>query len=435
MLPYRDLFDHKGPYVFWINSLGYMILKTHVGVCLIQIFYLIITTLFSYVTFRSCCSRSKSFVFTFLLLCNLLIFYEGGNTVEEFLSPFLMISVVSQYKWADKYVNDNIVEHRSLYAFIYGFTFSLCVLSSMIHAIGLCFGIVFISIILVLNREWNCLLRNVVFFLLGFLIPLAPFSLYFYLKGIFNEMWFAMITFNLNYAGSSGFEFGNDMRLNVFYVFPMINTMCLFIVGLYLIIQRRLKLIGTLFIFLSVPVMIWILNSNAFSHYSIISLGYFILILLVSSKYKMTFFNRMILYSFIVLTFSCATYRSYRIFNKRSLYVQRERILDSAFKRIFDVIPQDEKKQIVLYNCDCSYYLKFNFMPCYRFFMGQDMHSSFNESYKKKMLVTFNKGYARYIVVFNESGKERINNILKKKYNMVKKEGALGQYFTLYHLK
>lgn len=51
------------------------------------------------------------------------------------------------------------------------------------------------------------------------------------------------------------------------------------------------------------------------------------------------------------------------------------------------------------------------------------------------MLVTFNKGYARYIVVFNESGKERINNILKKKYNMVKKEGALGQYFTLYHLK
>jgi len=42
-IPYRDLFDHKGPVVFYINALGQLIMSGRQGIFLLQIISLSIS--------------------------------------------------------------------------------------------------------------------------------------------------------------------------------------------------------------------------------------------------------------------------------------------------------------------------------------------------------------------------------------------------------
>ena len=48
-VPYRDIFDHKGPFIFWVNMIGYK-LGGRTGVLTVQIFFLFFTFLGIYKT-------------------------------------------------------------------------------------------------------------------------------------------------------------------------------------------------------------------------------------------------------------------------------------------------------------------------------------------------------------------------------------------------
>ena len=47
-LPYSDLWDLKGPYIFFVDAIGYFLLDSYVGIYIIQIVNIWITLIFTF---------------------------------------------------------------------------------------------------------------------------------------------------------------------------------------------------------------------------------------------------------------------------------------------------------------------------------------------------------------------------------------------------
>ena len=67
-IPYRDLFDHKGPMVFYINALGQLIMSGRMGIFLLQIISLSFAVLFIYKTSRLFGGYGMSFLMSIVFL-------------------------------------------------------------------------------------------------------------------------------------------------------------------------------------------------------------------------------------------------------------------------------------------------------------------------------------------------------------------------------
>ena len=81
-VPYLDLFDHKGPIIFYINTLGYLLCGTKMGVFLLQVISLSLALSIGYRQLRSYFEAPLSFFLILIWLISLTYTYEGGNLVE-----------------------------------------------------------------------------------------------------------------------------------------------------------------------------------------------------------------------------------------------------------------------------------------------------------------------------------------------------------------
>ena len=93
-IPYKDLFDHKGPFIFFINMLGYLLGGDNkVGVFIIQIVFMTVNVL-SIFNISELVTRSNfyKFIILFISLCFYKATYSEGNRCEEYVLPFILWS-------------------------------------------------------------------------------------------------------------------------------------------------------------------------------------------------------------------------------------------------------------------------------------------------------------------------------------------------------
>ena len=104
MVPYRDLFDHKGPLLYFIYAAGYLMSPTSfIGVFVLQIISMYIALLFLYKTARLLLDSSPRAFFSSILVTFFIlgagVYYlpeqldMGGGSPEEFSLPFLTVSL------------------------------------------------------------------------------------------------------------------------------------------------------------------------------------------------------------------------------------------------------------------------------------------------------------------------------------------------------
>ena len=93
-IPYRDLWDHKVPVIYYINALGLASgISTFWGVWLLEVLSLFIATFFSYKIMAKHFSPESAFFGTGMWLLGLFFVLDGGNTVEEFTLPIQFLSI------------------------------------------------------------------------------------------------------------------------------------------------------------------------------------------------------------------------------------------------------------------------------------------------------------------------------------------------------
>lgn len=198
MLPYKEIFDHKGPLIFLLNMISYKFLGSRIGIWVFQIISLFITEICFYKILKMANVSDKKSLFGILIsMIILLSTYDKGNLTEEYVLPLEALCLYYQLNYLQ-----NRKEHRHWYSFLYGITFAVCFLTRLTNAVPVVCGIFFILVVWIKEKKWKKIATNALFFGGGSLSLIFPFTIYFWVKGSFEDFWFGTIGYNVLYASN-----------------------------------------------------------------------------------------------------------------------------------------------------------------------------------------------------------------------------------------
>lgn len=203
-VPYRDMFDHKGIYLYFIYYLGAVISRGTVwGIYLVESLFvaadaLALLDLSEYFLKK----RSQSILFVGIMLLFLLNYttYEGGGLTEDYALTFQLLS----FCLTVRYFASGSLRHPPMWMLLHGIyaAAALMMRANMVFmwaAIGLV-----IVIQLAFRKEYRNLADNLLFGIAGVVIGLAPAVIYCLAAGNFTEMVEQSFLFNLSYTKGSG---------------------------------------------------------------------------------------------------------------------------------------------------------------------------------------------------------------------------------------
>ena len=236
-LPYVDLYDHKGPMIFFINALGYG-LGGRNGVYIIQVLSIALSEAIACRLLADRLSRGKSLALALLLPFVLAANWQEGNTTEEYILPLLFGSYFLMARWCSD-LEEGRFTHRAGAAFVYGLCFGFALMTRVTNALGVCLGVAFIAVLLAVKGEWKNLLANAGAFLLGAAVPVLPFCVYFAAHGALYDMWYGTLLYNLDYLSSSGFPRPEGLVQLLVLVRLYLPGWCLIAAALWMLASRE----------------------------------------------------------------------------------------------------------------------------------------------------------------------------------------------------
>ena len=267
-VPYKDLWDLKGPFIFFVNAAGYWLTGNRYGIWILQIIFLFITLCATFKTFRLYFRESISFGMALLSLSSLAYVYQGGNMTAEYLLPFLTWSFYGILKWNRQVSEHAIVTHYLGYAVLYGIVLGVSLMSRLLNSLAVCGAVIVITITLLWKKEYRNLLTNIVGFIIGFAITTLPFFLYFYSQEALNEMWKGTFLHALQYAGNPS----KDIRETGihFFVLCYLNSILLLLITIWNIFRtKKMTISSWLCLMVAGLPFVWFCQGNGFANYGI----------------------------------------------------------------------------------------------------------------------------------------------------------------------
>lgn len=418
-LPYIALWDQKGPLIFFVEMLGSLLPGTW-GLYLLQIIFLSLS-IFVLFKFLKELESVWTKVYTFILFTVVYTCVNAeGNLIEEYMLPLLMICTYTIYKWAKFADAEKHVRHNYINAFLYGCVLGSSLMTRLTNALGVCGAVLVIAMVLIYNNQWKNLIHNTIAYVCGFLLVVIPFFVYFYIKGIFEEMWFATFTYNLQYAGASSLELNS--------LLDIINFLCtygicfaLLLTGVIkIVIEKKLSILSSTYIGLSLLLSLWYLKCNGYAHYAMLCLPYLLPICiewttLLSQNRFYKIIKRLVCagYFIIILGLSAGKLAKHTFLKDNGC--------DKEVEQLTEIVKKHRQSKIILYNLSPIVYLKADVMPCYKYFANQDFQASKSPVFGDMVKEEFKKCTAEYII--STSYNSCISDILKTNYTAEKDYG------------
>ncbi len=206
LLPYRDFFDMKGPWLFFFQYIGQLLCYGKTGVFLVQcvnmgvVLWLLGKIYAKYYQGSGIWHNLLVLVpFGILLAATM----EGGNLTEEWSLAFLFFPLYLSME----FFAEEKRHHKAGYAFWYGLSFGVLALIRITNAVLLCAVVFAVAACLAAMGQWKNLAQNAAAFMAGtviaFLVPLAVFGSF----GEAGNMLYCTFVFGFVY-GTEGFGFG-----------------------------------------------------------------------------------------------------------------------------------------------------------------------------------------------------------------------------------
>lgn len=204
-VPYRDLFDHKGWYIYFFNYLGACLSsKTTVGLFIIECTFMIINVILFYkiadlVSGNRVSEICKTLSVGIMLLLTLnFLTYQGGNFVETYGLTFQLLSVFLIIK----YYKGNMIDHPPLFMFFHGICAGVA-LGLRINMAAMWGGIAIILLIrLIFYKKYKSILLNAVSGSLGVCTGVLPIVIYCLNTHSLEPMIQQSLFFNLQYSSN-----------------------------------------------------------------------------------------------------------------------------------------------------------------------------------------------------------------------------------------
>ena len=195
-LMYANLFDHKGPVIFIVNYLGYLI-GGSLGIKLLYLFCTFFFFVISFLTSKLFTGNKQSTLVLFLIFLVYEHFFDGGWSLEGYILPLISYSL---YVFLKFFIKQNIKNYEIILA---GLCFAI-VFFTKANMIGiwLIFGL-YIIVHYVTLKRYKELINTIVRFFIGVLIFTIPLFIYLIYNGIFFDMLYQSIGINFIYTTES----------------------------------------------------------------------------------------------------------------------------------------------------------------------------------------------------------------------------------------
>ena len=466
-LPYVNVFDHKGPLIFFVNMLGHAI-HPRTGVTVLQIISLYLSCLLAWRAMELYSSNALHKIFFLMVM---LIFYashyEEGNHVEEYSVLFLSAATYCFLRT----LKENTFP--PLYGFIYGLSFGACFLIRLSDAAQLCCQIFLLALFLIQTHDFKTLQKNFLNFCAGFAVIVLPFVIYFAAHGILYEMLYGTILFNLKYTGAT---FHQSFIFQVIYdVFHFLPLVIMTIVAVIVLKKNPTRLLRSA-IFIGTMMTIMLIGLRPYLHYALIIFPVMPILFAVlhensntlqkiwhSPRFSIERFLVKVLVVFTAIQVCTSTfYLKDLCLNEKSAaslmflvaHNKKAELLNSSEQRnvlrLQKIIPENERKSFVCWgtvNTTSQWIFQTDMKPRERFFMNNTRHFKIDPRIRNEWFDNVRKNYPLWILYGTAPDRKpgeppktlsedaELETLLAEKYSFKGEVYIFPQMMKLYRLK
>lgn len=198
-IPYRDIWDHKGPAVFYINALGLYLSGGHEwGVWLLEVTSLSLAGLLGFASLRHAYGTAAALFGTSMWMLSIIpVFgvYAGGNFVEQWALP-LQFGALYLFVSGSEWTTGKPILWRTILIGCLGASAFLLRpnLIGVWIAIWICWMV----------ADWRSGLLRTFYLFLAVSAILGAVSIYFASHQAFSQIWDAAFAYNIAYSSASG---------------------------------------------------------------------------------------------------------------------------------------------------------------------------------------------------------------------------------------
>jgi len=282
LIPYKDMFDHKGPMLWFMEGASQLLFKGPFGVFVMLFIITLFCLILVYKTSRLLLDEKYGLTVSIIYLIFFNFTFLRGNLTEELSLPFVMLTV---YLFVREYKSD-----FSNVKWYVGFAYGICFCSVMLIRVNnmgtLCVTLLALGLVLLIRKKIARLFLTVLTFLSGVAAVAFPVALYYIINGAFSEMIFGTFIFNFVCIGSPRQTFLQLLSRNSAFTLPLFIFAAAGITGAIFQILRRREYILSLTVLFSSLVNFWLatLSMRAFPHYVTVALPSAILGIILLAK-------------------------------------------------------------------------------------------------------------------------------------------------------
>ena len=431
-LPYVDLFDHKGPILFWIEALGWWI-AGRTGIWIIETIGAIVSV---FLVIRICEQLRSNWLLPVLGTAVVYLSYFGrGNLCENYSLPFIFFCVLLVVR----YFLSNSIKHPWKYAFAYGACFAILAFIRVNNATVICGFVLCIIIRLAVAREFKNLIENVVAGLAGILIVTVPICLYFFMRGALQDMLFCTFTYNFMYASAQTELDGAGLIQKLVTYLPIAFATFFFGIRAIRGNDNRFNRAFILSLFVvSLLCMLELLYTSMSAHYHTIALPLYSVALAMAIP-DLRFSNIFTslktsnakgwIAGFLLITL---LYSAWSGFNACAP-IYRHYLTDACVSRYQDVqecikvIPEDERDSVIGYELATSWYIDSGITPCYKFYSMQHWWTFGDFDVYQQFLDYVSTEHPKWIIAGTSLDDDALTNELDEHYELAT-EGKWAYY-------
>lgn len=195
---YSEVFDHKGPVIFFIYGVSYLISNaSFFGVFIIQCLLWSCMVITAYLAARMYLDKNYAFIVAVVFPVFMLTHTNDGGSAEEFIAIFQIISLFLFIKF---FKEREPLLHKPQYMLVHGIMCALVLFTKINLVVFWFFPLAGIFLYLLVSKKYTNLIHNILAFIVGLLIITLPIVLYLWVNDSLVEAWNVYIVLNKSYA-------------------------------------------------------------------------------------------------------------------------------------------------------------------------------------------------------------------------------------------
>lgn len=268
-VPYADLFDMKGPMIFFVEALGQAICLGRTGAFVLQIVFDFCSILFLFLTARLFLSRPGAFASVFLALL-FFSFTKPENMTEEYCLAPVCLCLYLAVRTCLRQEDGSLDGHPPVYAFVYGLCGGFILWTKVTHG-AIVYAVVLYNTCSLLRRgKYKQLLSNALAYIGGLAAVTVPLLVWFAAHGALHDLLEGTFLVPLAYAvkgvSARGDKAWVKLILRLSPILAMLTALLLF--------RSYRQRLGRLLLCCGVVSILALIPGNGYSHYFTMAVPY-----------------------------------------------------------------------------------------------------------------------------------------------------------------